>query len=414
MAEKIILGKNGNWGVKENGLLAFNDEDGVFKAIEMDFSRSSTATRESSAGLIAENKTGVPRIDFSDSSDGALLLEPQSTNLIPYSEEFDNAAWLQSNVSVTENSVVSPKGDLTADKIIATSTSGVHSVRDSLSSVTGDYTQSVFVKKGEYKNVLFWDDTLSTGVGINLDDFSVFRTQGTFEYEIESFENDWYRVSVTRAYSAEVPAPAFYIYDNSATPQLTFAGDDVGGIYLWGAQLEEQSYPTSYIPTSGATATRIAESCSKSGLENYINSSEGVLYAEFETFPFDSTDRFISLSDGSLNNRVIFYLNKGADNLFTSQVIVGGVAQAIMSDSSFTLTQFNKVALKYKENDFALWVNGVEVATDSSGSTFSSGTLTRLAFDRGTDVERFVGKVKDLRVYDVALSDSELQTLTTL
>ena len=92
MATKIKLGGS-QWGVKENGLLAYNDEDAIFKAIEMDFSRSATATKETSAGTIGDSPLNTPRIDFTDDSNGALLLEPQSRNLVTTSEDFSASGW---------------------------------------------------------------------------------------------------------------------------------------------------------------------------------------------------------------------------------------------------------------------------------------------------------------------------------
>ena len=70
-----------------------------------------------------------------------------------------------------------------------------------------------------------------------------------------------------------------------------------------------------------------------------------------------------------------------------------------------------KIAFKYKENDFALWINGVEVATDTSGSAPIG--LSQLNFDRGDGAQKFEGKAKALAVFPI-LTDAELQSLTTI
>ena len=98
---------NGNWAVKENKLLAYNDNSGRFFNKEFDFSRGSSATYVGKDGLIKSAASDVPRIDFSDSTNGALLLEPQSTNLIPYSENV--LLWSTSGTIIRQDNVsISP------------------------------------------------------------------------------------------------------------------------------------------------------------------------------------------------------------------------------------------------------------------------------------------------------------------
>ena len=77
--------------------------------------------------------------------------------------------------------------------------------------------------------------------------------------------------------------------------------------------------------------------------------------------------------------------------------------------SGITQTLYNKIAVKWKLNDFALWVNGVEVLTDSSGAAPIG--LNRLGFDNASTAI-FLGKVKQLQVYDTALTDEQLLQLT--
>ena len=145
-------------------------------------------------------------------------------------------------------------------------------------------------------------------------------------------------------------------------------------------------------------------------MSSYINSTEGVLYAEIAALENGSSLKLLELNNGGTNDRVFIYYR---NNSIYAQVIVGGVAQCGFS-LSLTVTSLNKVAVKYKENDFALWVNGVEVGTDASGSTSSAGALTDFIFSNSSGGIPFYGKCKDLRVYNTALSDAELTTLTTL
>ena len=178
-------------------------------------------------------------------------------------------------------------------------------------------------------------------------------------------------------------------------------------------QVEALPYATSYIPTSGAIATRLADSVTGAGDVNTFNSTEGVLYAEMASLSNEVTSNYISISDGTYNNRVCILYSNGS-NIIRAFLRVGGVPQF---DSQFTvadITEFSKVAFKYKENDFAIWIDGIEVRTGSSGSTLPSGTLTKLSFSEiNSAANAFRGNTKDLQVYTKALSDAELIKLTT-
>ena len=176
------------------------------------------------------------------------------------------------------------------------------------------------------------------------------------------------------------------------------------------AQIEALSYATSYIPTTSGTVTRTSSSSAISGgLLEFINSSEGVLYVEAAALANDGTTRNIALTDNSLSNRVCLEWDE-TSNVIKAFVVDGGSHQTSMSYTAPDLTQYNKIALKYKANDMALWFNGSEVATDTSG-TMPSGMFV-FETNRGDQFE-FNGKIKCLAVYKEALTDAELTCLTT-
>jgi len=179
-------------------------------------------------------------------------------------------------------------------------------------------------------------------------------------------------------------------------------------LLVYGAQMEKGSYSTSLIPTYGTGVTRAADSCNGGGSAESINSTEGVLYAEISGLSTDPAR--LSISDGTNNNNIYIELDSSNVNAVGR---VGGSNQFALS-SSQTITNNNKVAIKYKANDFSLYINGTEVATDTSGNTYSANTLTSLQFNRGDGGVLFYGNVKQVAVFNEALSDSELATLTTL
>jgi len=200
-------------------------------------------------------------------------------------------------------------------------------------------------------------------------------------------------------------------------PEASLGGTTAGNIYMQYAQVEEGSYPTSYIPTQGSAVTRIADVCNNSGNEQVINSSEGVLYAEIKGFISLDTiepNRYITLTNGTSNERIALLLGGNNNQL---RAIAYSNTQSINLSFTTSLTevkQFNKLAVKYKSGDYAFFLNGVKIGGSSETNIFSSNTFNDLSFDVGGGTQQFRGIVKDIRVYNTALTDQELQALTTI
>jgi hypothetical protein len=339
----------------------------------------------------------------------SLLLEPQSTNLITYSEDF--SAYTTNNSSVSSNIVSSPDGSLSASKLIENTSTAEHTIQKAISVTSGNaYSISVFVKKEEISSVQFG----FTGSNFAIPTRSIFDIEnGTITTNvsntasIESYGNGWYRLKVTN--TANSTGTGMLILQTIKSGQANYAGDGVSGFYMWGLQWEQLSYSTSYIPTNGSTQTRAAETCNGAGTSSIFESSEGILYAEIQGLSNTGTVR-LSISDGTNNNNTYIELST---NLVVSVGRVSAVNQYALS-SSQTITNFNKIAIRYKVNDIALWVNGTQVATDTSANTYTSGTLSQINFDRGDGGTDFYGKIRDIRVYNTKeMTDSEVDILLT-
>ena len=107
MAQTYKFGKDGNWATKKGSTLAYSDTNNAFKPLPFSFERNSIATRVNKEGLIEVVGNDIPRIDYTDSTEGALLLENSSTNLISYSEDFSNSYWNKSSASVVDGFFIS-------------------------------------------------------------------------------------------------------------------------------------------------------------------------------------------------------------------------------------------------------------------------------------------------------------------
>jgi len=399
---------------------------------DFDFSRGSAATRINSQGLIENVASGQSRLDY-PLIDGvvsgcpSVLLEPQRTNLLPYSEDFSNAAWGKYNTTLQSNQVISPDGTLNADILFETSDNNFHFIFDAISSLANtEYNFSIFVKKLNRRYVgIQGFNSLNKGsiAFFDLDN-------GTLEYEfsegtgysvsdakIEKYPNGWYRLS------ANFTAPDTEIYmglcladerwSSGTAYDNTYSGDITKGVYIFGAMLEQGSFPTSYIPNYGTAAgvTRSAETANGAGDASTFNDSEGVLMVETSALANDLNIEGISISDGSSSNRVVFF-KWNLSNSIRARVTSSGVNTLNQTITISDVTTLNKIAIKYKLNDFAIWINGIKLFTDTSGSTPIG--LNELNFNSdGIGGAPFRGNTKQIQYFQTALTDSELEQLTS-
>ena len=391
---------------------------------DFNFSRASAATRINAQGLIetvavGDNRLNYPLLDGTVQTCPHLLLEPQRTNLVTYSEDFSNAYWSKTRCTINQNSIISPSGLLNASLLTATDTSENY-IQSNVSTAVSGTKQviSCFVKKGtsDFTHLLLWDTSAngarqwfdlengiigtstSFGSGISVDSAS-----------IEEYVNGWYRCIV--------------VFNNSITPvrfRISASNGDgnfnssIGKtIYIWGYQLEVGSYSTSYIVSnSGSATTRIAEVCDGSGNASTFNDSEGVLMAQIGALANDGTNRMISLTNGvdTTSNATLYFIPTANQIRYVYEV---STSQQCSIVADINVLQNNKFAIVYKLNRFELWGNGIKLGEDTSGTLNPQGTFTKLSFLRGASQLPFYGKAKQVQYFDSALTDSELETLTS-
>ena len=386
---------NGEWYGKKDTILAYNDENSNFKPLPFSFDRASSATVINKEGLIETVGSGEPRIDYKDDAKGALLLEPSRSNLVYPSDIGTPTSGVGVRNYLAPDGTISafyPQPNSTARRFQVIIVGGAYATNTKL-------IYSWYRKRVSNPSDIGFIGDLDIKVLINA-------TQVGVTEQIESNVSGFDRFSAT-----------FNITNGSlATTLRLYYGNVIGvgnsAIAYWGHQLESNSsYATSYIPTSGGVVTRVQDVCNNGGNEQVINSTEGVLYAEISALANEGTFRQISLNNATNNNMIqIDYTT--TNNQIRGIVVSGGVYVAILTFISSDITINSKVALKFSENDFSLWFNGVEVATDSSGVTPTN--LSALFLSNGGGTNNFFGKCKDLRVYNTALSDAELQALTTI
>ena len=396
------------------------------------FTRNSSSTRVNEQGLIETVSDNTPRIDYS-SGEGAFLLEPASTNLLPYSEGFTVAeGWSNTRLLAIPNSTVSPNGIMEGTKLVENTDFNSRNVTDLLNSTgSGDtVVGSVFVKKADHDYIMIKiiDNAANVNGELNYYRVSFNIANGTFNadlptgspinpfYNIEDYGNGWYRISVGLTKKNNAVRTDFEIQlvnSGANAPNPVYQGDGVSGTYIWGAQVEALPHATSYIPTNGSIATRAGELCL--GATPTINSEEGVLYAEISSLEeVSSSNKYLSLSDKTYNNRVSILYNLAGTNQIRVFLRVGGVVQTDRILNVSDVTDINKVAISYKQGELKIYLNG-SLSNSVSGSVWAADTLTDLSFSEiGSSLAPFYGRSKGLRVYTEALTDDELVALTTI
>ena len=396
MAQKLKFG-NGTWATKKGSTLAYNDENNNYKPLPFTTTRNSIATRVNKEGLIEVVGNDVPRIDYTDSADGVLLLEPQRTNLIEYSEDFSQSSWVKLGVGtgsaavVTSNYAISPDGSQNASRLQCNLGNGNTVSDQSLIydsyNLSGSQTISIYAKSNNNQNqTLYFSNTVTYDETDNI-----------------VVTNEWKRFEFTHSTSTDVLAIGLRGGTGS---------DNVVDVLVWGAQAEANSVASSYIPTSGSSVTRQADTASGSGNSEVFNDSQGVIFVDTAALVDDNTSKRISISDGSSNpNNLVCIDMSEYTNTIVGRIRTSNSEVAFLQSASQNQTQKNKIAVKYKVNDFALWINGFEVDTDNNGAVPIG--LNDVSFDRGNGSNDFYGKTKEIAYYDEILTDLELETLTS-
>jgi hypothetical protein len=356
-----------------------------------------------------------PRVDFSLGGCPNLLLEPQRTNLVLRSEEFDNATWVKTAVSVTANSAISPSGVQNADTFTGDGTSSTHNTRQS-NSVTNavSYTFSCYVKKNTNNFIQLCYNSGFGGNGFaNFDlNSGVVGTVGAgTTASISSFGNGWYRCSITAIATSTITGNITALcLVNSASSPILETNTLSTSVFLWGAQFELGAYPTSYIPTQAASVTRNQDSFQLSNVftNNLISSAGGTWFVDFRNnvdyIRDGSGDRglFLDTSSTGITNGFQFVHRGG---LSTQRIIINkriGGNDIIIYQSSVPLI---KIAIKWNGATADVFANGTKVV---NATAFTTTAMEFLNFI--TDGAPF--NINSMALYNTPLSDDELEVIT--
>ena len=365
--------------------------------------------------LPTTDRLNFPRLSYMYGSCPSALLEPQRTNLILQSQDFDNASWIKTNVTITANTTTGPDGSTNADKIIATTTNDLHICESSSNSfVSGTtYTFSFYAKKSENDFIQFTASSslLSTRANFNVSNGTLGTVDAGLTASITSANDGWYRCIVTFTASATGSFRIILcaITTSTAVRFQTFAGNGTSGLFLYGAQLEAGAYPTTYIPTTGsATVTRVADSFSRDNIytNGLISASGGTWFVELRgnlslkgdaagdgifLQTVGNTDNFRLYSESASSSRIIIY--KRVSNVNTLLYT--------------TTTDTTKLAIKWNGSTADIFANGTKVV---SATTF---TATQMQ-DFVTSINASPKYIQAMALFPTPLSDTDCAAITSI
>jgi len=365
-----------------------------------------TTTAAVSVGPVAN----VPRINFDPvlPRTGSLLLEPQRTNTLAYSEYF--GAWSLSGGTLTANAEVSPQGVENAYLYTEDTSTNYHRINTGASASSSNKVYSVYAKwAGGTANRWFTIDNGPTA-WFDIVNGVVGGAQGSVVTSIEDCGNGWYRCIYHNPTST---TGGIYLgIASSDGGSGNHVGNGQPAFYIYGAQCEDNvTYATSYIPTYGATATRGADTASKTGISSVIGQTEGTLFYDFVWSGAISAtaDYPIVLSGSDFNNFV------GLNTTFNSNQLLaysGGSIVAAIAGGDFVVGQRYKIALAYKANDFVYYLNGTLQGSDTSGAVPIG--LANLEMVTPFGAKSTAQNATSILIFPTRLTNDQLSQITTL
>lgn len=384
--------------------------------------RASAAYRRNRFGLLESVASDVLRHDFDPStlSYRGVLIEGAGTNLDTASEDHTAASWATSIGigTISADAVAAPDGTTTAETVPEDSSNGEHYQEKTYTGLTGTttYCYSRFVKAaGRTKFRLRFASGASTGQ-------AVFDTEALTAAEsssgvlaswgIEKHPAGWYRIWASMAVpsgSTSLKARVFTVTDFSSN---LYQGDGSSGHHAWGSQFEATTYPTSYIKTSGSSATRAVDVATINSSAGWWRAAEGTILVEFDDVRDVGANSFLlHLDDGTTNNRIMIYEN--ASKNIIGGVQAGGVEQISDASAAKRSRAHNKVAITWSESgDLYFCANGATPVGDT-GNSIPAVTNFRVG-NNSVANGAWNGPVQRVAFFPAYMTNSELQEVTAI
>jgi hypothetical protein len=369
-----------------------------------------TATRTNSSGLVEGVSANTPRFDFDPITKACrgLLIEESRINLCQRSEDFTDALWVKTAVTIGANATTAPDGSLTADKIIENTANTAHNVFQAVTTVGATvYSPSIYVKSsGRNVQVIAFQPVSPFAnlglVSVDLSNGSILSGSGV----VTSVGNGWYRISVTGAAPDALTRLRVGLLSGSSA---SYTGDGTSGVFVWGASFEAGSSATSYIPnlTTGST-TRNADVATVTGtnFSDWWQPGKGSALVRARPSVVSGTRPLIQFDDTTGGNIIALRGNATNPELY---VRTGGLDQVQIDAGTIAANTSYRLAGSWAENSCAASINSGTPVLDGV-ATIPVVTQSRLGSD-GTNYLN--GHLEAVEYYDERVLDASLQVVSS-
>jgi len=393
---------------------------------DLTFTRSSTATRVNSAGQIESIASGVPSLDYSQGTCPTFLFEPQRRNLLKYSQDYSqSSAWGVTDTTVNSASITAPDNSLTGNLI--TETLGVSSgLFQNITSSIANLPITVYFKYGtqDWIRILVSDSAVTTNnvrqwVNLQTGALGTSQANGTgtaISDAAISVVNGWYKITFKASFTG---ASGYTLQTMSAAANGSTSRGSAGNTrYEWGKMIEDNgsgsavSYPTSYIPTTGATATRTVSSFTRNNVytNGLISASGGTWFVELKnnlSIKGDISSSIYGLYIGDSSSAPSNAISIQNDNT-TNRIKIATISSGTPTNRYTTSAASFKLAIVFNGSTLSVFENGVKQV---NGIAF---TPTISGYENLCDVNTDVSKlIRSMALWNTPLSDAQCIALTT-
>ncbi len=389
------------------------------------FTRASVGTYFDSTGTLQTATANTPRFDYDPVTlaPKGILIEESRTNKQLYSNSFTASGW--TNVGTINSNLPGLQSATSASKLSETSESNIHHAFRGTTDTTlnGTFTLSIFAKLAERQYITIKCASSATDWAAATFDLSSaantkIQTSGNYSSgstKITASGGGWHRISLVFTTTSASGGIAIYpsitgipSYGNFA--DVSYTGTSGNGVYIEGAQLEQGSFATSFIPTTTAAVTRSADNLTiPTG--GWYNASISTLYGHglAAGSTSGSAATFADLNDNSFNNRFQIRINSGP--FYSGIITSGNVVQSSIGSGTYTFGTAKKIAMASQFNDAAIYADGSSRGTDATVTMPVSISRLRIGAV-GSGFEYLNGNLQTIKYYPARVTNTQLQLLT--